>query len=149
MWEKLARALGREAWLADARFASAPARVRNRDALTAEIEAALAGGDVAHWVQLLNAAGVSAGPVLSLAEVFADPQVAAREMLVAMPHPELGTYRTTGLPVKLAATPGAIARRPPLHGEHTRELLREAGYADTEIEALAARGVVRLPPSPT
>jgi CoA:oxalate CoA-transferase len=145
MWEKLARALGRAAWLADARFATSPARVRNREALTAEIEAALAGGDVAHWVEALNAAGVPAGPVLGLAEVFADPQVAARAMHVALPHPELGTFRTTGLPVKLSATPGAIARRPPLHGEHAREVLREAGYPDGEIEALAARGVVKLP----
>jgi len=145
MWQKLARALDRAAWLEDERFATAPARVRNRDALSAEIEAALASEDVADWVDALNAAGVPAGPVLGLAEVFADPQVVAREMLVSLPHPELGTYRTTGLPVKLSATPGAIAQRPPLHGEHTRALLREAGYADAEIEALAAHGVVRLP----
>jgi CoA:oxalate CoA-transferase len=144
MWRKLALALARAAWLADERFAAAPARLRNRDALTAEIDAALASGDVAHWVALLNDAGVPAGPVLGLAEVFADPQVAAREMHVALPHPELGTVRTTGLPVKLSATPGAIARRPPLHGEHTREVLREASYADAEIEALAAAGVVKL-----
>jgi len=144
MWEKLARSLGREAWLADARFEGVIERVRNRDALTREIEHALASGDVAHWVDVLNAAGVPAGPVLGLAEVFADPQVLAREMLVSLAHPELGTFRTTGLPVKLAATPGAIERRPPLHGEHTREVLREAGFADAEIEALAASAVVRL-----
>ena len=102
--------------------------------------------DVAHWVESLNAAGVPAGPVLGLAEVFADPQVRAREMLVSLPHPELGTFHTTGLPVKLSATPGAIERRPPLHGEHGAEVLREAGYSLDEIEALAARGVVKLPP---
>jgi len=144
MWEKLARALGREEWLADARFQGVVERVRNRDALTREIEQALASGDVAHWVEVLNASGLPAGPVLGLAEVFADPQVLAREMLVSLPHPELGTFHTTGLPVKLADTPGAIGRRPPLHGEHTREVLREAGYADAEIDALAARGVVKL-----
>jgi crotonobetainyl-CoA:carnitine CoA-transferase CaiB-like acyl-CoA transferase len=145
MWQHLARALVRERWLADARFATAPERVRNRDALSGEIEAVLATGDVAHWVALLNAAGVPAGPVLGLAEVFADPQVRAREMLVSLPHPELGAFQTTGLPVKLSATPGAIARRPPLHGEHGAEVLREVGYSDVEIAALAAEGVVKLP----
>jgi crotonobetainyl-CoA:carnitine CoA-transferase CaiB-like acyl-CoA transferase len=145
MWQQFARALGRERWLADARFATAPERVRNRDALSGEIEEALAAGDVAHWVERLNAAGVPAGPVLGLAEVFADPQVHARAMLVSLPHPELGAFQTTGLPVKLSATPGAIARRPPLHGEHGAEVLREAGYSDAEIAAFAAQGVVKLP----
>ncbi len=144
MWEKLARALDRPGWLADARFTSVAARVRNRDALTGEIEAALAGGDVERWVERINAAGVPCGPVLGLAEVFADPQVLAREMLVSLPHPELGTFQTTGLPVKLSDTPGAIVRRPPLHGEHTAEVLREAGYDAAEIEKLAASGVVKL-----
>src|SRR5262249_39953616 len=105
IWDRLARALGRPEWLADPRFADAPARVRHRDALTREIEAALAGASVAHWTEVLNAAGVPAGPVLDVAEVFADPQVLAREMLVELPHPELGRFRTTGLPVKLSRTP--------------------------------------------
>ncbi|HEY8119982.1 MAG TPA: CoA transferase [Myxococcota bacterium] len=147
MWEKLARALDRAAWLSDARFASAAQRVRERDALSGEIEAALAAGSVADWVERLNAAGVPAGPVLGLAEVFADPQVAAREMLVSLPHPELGTYQGTGLPVKLSLSPGAIHRRPPLHGEHTRELLAEFGYTGDEIASLAARGIVKLAPA--
>jgi formyl-CoA transferase/CoA:oxalate CoA-transferase len=142
IWRRLCAALERPAWLADPRFADALSRLRHRDALTAEIEAVLAGAELEHWVERLNAAGVPAGPVLDVAEVFADPQVLAREMLVELPHPELGTFRTTGLPVKLSRTPGRIERRPPLHGEHADEVLLECGLARSEILALRRAGVI-------
>jgi crotonobetainyl-CoA:carnitine CoA-transferase CaiB-like acyl-CoA transferase len=142
MWSKLARALERDAWLSDPRFANALERLRNRDALSAEIDAVLATQDVAHWVEHINAAGVPCGPVLDMQQVFADPQVLAREMLVQLAHPEVGTFKTTGLPVKLSRTPGRIARRPPLLGEHTDEVLRECGIADAEIRQLRDRGVI-------
>jgi formyl-CoA transferase/CoA:oxalate CoA-transferase len=63
-------------------------------------------------------------------------------MLVELPHPELGTFKTTGLPIKLSRTPGAIERRPPLHGEHTDEVLRECGVAAHEIAQLRACGAL-------
>jgi crotonobetainyl-CoA:carnitine CoA-transferase CaiB-like acyl-CoA transferase len=142
IFDRLALAVGHAEWAADARFNGVAARMRHREALFAALEAVLATADVAHWVDVLNAAGVPAGPVLGLAEVFADPQVLAREMLVKLPHPERETFLTTGLPVKLSETPGAIRRAPPLHGEHTAELLSEAGYADAEIAELAKQGVI-------
>ena len=112
------------------------------DALTDAIEGVLAADDVESWVTRINAAGVPAGPVLDLAQVFADPQVLARHMRVELPHPVVGTFQTTGLPVKLSGTPGAITRRPPLHGEHTHEVLSESGFSDSEIGELRARGVI-------
>jgi formyl-CoA transferase/CoA:oxalate CoA-transferase len=142
MWQKLARALARERWLADPRFDHPLRRVQNRAQLTAELEEALSGGDVAHWVETLNAVGVPTGPVFDLAQVFADPQVLAREMLVELPHPELGRFRTTGLPVKLSRTPGRIERRPPLHGEHTEEVLLECGLGREEIAGLRRDGLL-------
>jgi crotonobetainyl-CoA:carnitine CoA-transferase CaiB-like acyl-CoA transferase len=142
MWASLARCLGSEAWLDDRRFADFGARVRNRAALSEAIERALAQADVADWVARLNAAGVPCGPVLDLEQVFADPQVLARGMRVELPHPERGSFLTTGLPVKLGATPGAIDRRPPLHGEHGEEILAECGLTPEEIAGLRERAVI-------
>jgi crotonobetainyl-CoA:carnitine CoA-transferase CaiB-like acyl-CoA transferase len=142
MWEKLAHELGRPDWIRDERFADSIARLRHRDELTAEIEAALAGDDVGHWVECLNRAGVPAGPVLDLEQVFADPQVLAREMLVELPHPEVGTFKTTGLPVKLSRSSGGIRRAPPRHGEHTEEVLLESGLTREEIAQLRRSKVI-------
>jgi len=142
MWRRLAAVLGREDWTRDPRFADFASRIRHRDALTVALEEVLAGDDVEAWVERINAAGVPCGPVLDLEQVFADPQVLARRMRVDLPHPELGTFSTTGLPVKLAATPGAIERRPPLHGEHTDEVLAECGLSETEVAGLRERGAI-------
>jgi formyl-CoA transferase len=142
MWNALASALGREDWLGDERFADHLARVRHRDALSEEIDAALAKADVADWVERLNAVGIPTGPVLNVEQVFADPQVLARDMLVELPHPEIGTFRTTGLPIKLAATPGRIERRPPLLGEHTEEVLLACGLTRDAIADLRASAVI-------
>ena len=142
MWEKLATALDCRGWLEDPRFRDSGERVRNRDALNTEIETVLASRDVAVWVERLNRVGVPCGPVLDLEQVFRDPQVLARDMLVQLPHPEVGTFQTTGLPVKLSRNPGRIERRPPLHGEHTEEILRELGVAAEEVADLRSRGVI-------
>lgn len=142
MWKKLAAVLGHEEWTADPRFARVVERVRNRDELTAEIEAALSTADVDHWVEVINAAGVPCGPVLDIGQVFSDPQVLARGMLQEMEHPDVGVFKTTGLPVKLSHTPGRIERRPPLLGEHTDDVLRECGVDETEIAQLRQRGVI-------
>ncbi len=143
IWQRLCRALGRDEWLSDARFARPEDRLRGRDALTRALEAELATAPVAEWVERLNAAGVPAGPVYGLDQVFADPQVLAREMLVELPHPGVGTFRTTGLPLKWSRSRTAIERRPPLFAEHTREVLAELGLAAGEIAALERDGVAR------
>ncbi len=142
MWRRLVGALDREAWLEDPRFATPMARLAHRGALSRAIDEVLSAADVDQWVAVLNEAGVPAGPVLDVSQVFADPQVLARQMLVELPHPQLGRFRTTGLPVKLSDTPGRIARRPPLHGEHTDEVLTECGLGPEEIRRLREAEVV-------
>jgi formyl-CoA transferase len=148
IWERLARALQREDWLTDPRFADPVARVRQRDALTAELEGELQKRDVAEWVEQLNDAGVPAGPVYDLEQVFHDPQVLARDMRVELPHPKLGTFQTTGHPLKWSATPTRVDRRPPLFAEHTDEVLAELGLDRVERERLYAAGVARREETP-
>jgi formyl-CoA transferase/CoA:oxalate CoA-transferase len=142
MWGKLAKALDAERWAADPRFATPMSRIAHRAQLTLEIESVLARAPVSEWVTRLNAAGVPTGPVLDMAQVFTDPQVLARQMLVELPHPQLGTFRTTGLGVKLTDTPGRIERRPPLLGEHTDEVLAEHGFSAADIAKLREQGVI-------
>ena len=141
MWKKFVVAIGRPELGSDERFAGTGRRVKNRDALTEEINRALASHPAEHWIDLFNREGIPAGPILTVEEMFKHPQTAAREMLLKLPHPELGEYLTTGLAAKLSETPGRITR-PPLAGEHTDEVLRAHGFTTDEIVRLRASGVV-------
>jgi crotonobetainyl-CoA:carnitine CoA-transferase CaiB-like acyl-CoA transferase len=97
----------------------------------------------------LEAAGVPAGPVLDVKQMHEDPQVLARDMVVEVQHSRLGAVKTIGAPVKFSHTPGAVARGAPTLGEHTRDILRECGYSDHDIDELAQIGVVRTPETTT
>jgi CoA:oxalate CoA-transferase len=141
MWAKLVNVIGRPELASDARFKSVGLRVRNRTALTDEINHALAAHPAEHWIELLNREGIPSGPILTIEEMFNHPQIAARAMLLRLDHPGRGTFMTTGLPVKLSDTPGEIAR-PPLVGEHTDEVLAAHGIDQAEIERLRAAGVI-------
>ena len=141
MWKKFVAVIGRPELASDERFKSSGRRVKNRAALTEEINRALASNPAAHWIQLLNREGIPSGPILTVEEMFKHPQTAAREMLLKLPHPELGEYLTTGLAAKLESTPGKITR-PPLVGEHTDEVLAEHGYSEEELKRLRASGVI-------
>jgi crotonobetainyl-CoA:carnitine CoA-transferase CaiB-like acyl-CoA transferase len=96
------------------------------------------------WLARLEAVGVPAGPVLSIGDMLKDPQVVAREMVVEVQHSRLGPVKALGSPVKFSHTPTNIQRGAPSLGEHTREILDEYGYNDSEIEVLAAAGDIIL-----
>lgn len=137
MWRTFVQVIGRPDLATDPRFDSLGHRLRNRDELTAEINRALAAHPAQWWIDLFNEKGIPSGPILTIEEMFNHPQIAAREMLLRMPHPARGEFMTTGLGVKLAETPGKVTR-PPLLGEHTEEVLLAHGFKREEIERLRA-----------
>ena len=133
---------GRPDWARDPRFARNADRVRHRELLVPQIGAVLRTRPRNEWLSRLEAARVPCGAINNLAETFADPQVQARNMTVEMPHPLTGNLRLVASPLKMSVTPVAYRRAPPLLGEHTQELLREAGCNDDEIQALLQAGTV-------
>ncbi len=144
-WERIAEVLGHPEWRDDPRFRTNSDRMRNLDALAAAMNEVLATRTRAQWLAAFDAAGVPAGPVHSIGEALAHPQTLARGMVVDLVHPQAGPTKAIGCPVHFSETPTAIDRPAPLLGEHTREVLREYGYSDAEIDALAAEDAIEAP----
>ena len=139
---KFSQIAGRPDWSADSRFSKNAERVRHRDLLVPQIADAIKTRSKSEWLAALETAKVPCGAINNLAEAFADPQVQARDMTVAMPHPLTEGLRLVASPIKLSATPVAYRHAPPLLGQHTRELLREAGLDEAEISALQETGAL-------
>ena len=142
LFRRLCEVLGHTEWGDDPAFADNAIRVAHRDALAAQIESITVTQPRAYWLALLDANDIPCGPINDYAQVFADPQVRAREMVVETEHPTLGHLRTLGSPIKLSATPADVTRPAPQLGEHTIEVLTEAGFGDAEIAALRAVGAI-------
>ena len=119
-------------------------RVRHRAELAHRIESVLREQPRAHWLALLETHDIPCGPINDYSQVFADPQVVAREMMVDVEHPTLGRLKALGSPIKMSATPPTVTRRAPLLGEHTAEVLREAGYSALDLEALLKCDAIRV-----
>ena len=144
-WLRLLKVLDAEHLGEDPRFAANSGRMAN----LAELEAVLTGyfkeRSSAEWLALFEEAGLPGGPVLNVMEMHADPHVLVREMVVTLNHPKAGETKAIGLPVKFSETPGGIRRPAPLLGQHTREVLAEAGLSGEDIDSLVAKGAVIVP----
>lgn len=144
-WEGMCEALGHPEWKEDARFLTNTERMANLPALVEQMNAVLAKRTRAEWLAALDAAGVPAGPVHTMGEALTHPQVLARGMVVDLEHPVMGPTKALGCPVHFSVTPASIDRPAPMLGEHTREILKDAGYGDTDIDAMVADGTVAEP----
>jgi crotonobetainyl-CoA:carnitine CoA-transferase CaiB-like acyl-CoA transferase len=147
-WERLCHAIGREELLTDARFVNNAARMGNLKALETELERTFATRPTAHWLKVLEEAGIPAGPIYDMSQVWADEQVKARDMDVVTDHPKAGKVHNIGVAVKMSGTPGSIRSAAPFLGQHTDEILAFAGYSADEIRSLRKKGVAGVPDAP-
>jgi crotonobetainyl-CoA:carnitine CoA-transferase CaiB-like acyl-CoA transferase len=144
-WLRLLQALETPELGNDPRFANNAQRMRNLPALVEVLSPLFQRRSVADWLRRLETAGVPAGPVLNIAQMHADPQALAREMIVETTHPTAGPTKAIGLPIKFSDTPGGVRKPAPLMGQHNREVLRECGYTDAEIDQMAEQGAIQMP----
>ena len=142
-WERIAEVLGHSEWRDDPRFATNAARMTNLTALTAAMNAVITTRTRREWIEALDAAGVPVGPVHTIGEALDHPQTHARGMVVDLEHPRAGSVKSLGCPLHFSRTPTEVKRPAPLLGEHTREVLREFGYQDDDIDRFVAQGVVK------
>ncbi len=141
-WERIAEVLGHPEWRDDPRFATNAARMTHLTVLTAAMNAVIATRTRSEWIEAFDAAGVPVGPVHTIGEALEHPQTRARGMVVDLKHPRAGNIKSLGCPLHFSRTPTEVKRAAPLLGEHTREVLREYGYGDAEIERFIAEGTV-------
>ncbi|MCK9511150.1 MAG: CoA transferase [Pigmentiphaga sp.] len=147
-WHRITEVVDRPDWRDDSRFRENGDRVRHRAELESELNAILSQRDTDDWVAAFEAAGVPAGPVRTMTQVLEDPQVRAREMVIEVDHPVAGTIGALGCPIKFSHGGGVTRRGAPLYGQHTAEVLAEAGYDAEAIARLTAAGAVHVADSP-
>jgi len=142
-FERFCKAFGQEALLADPRFATNPIRVQNRQLVTDTLTPVMKSKTTAEWIEALEALKIGCGPINTLEQVFADPHVQARDMVVEMAHGSGETVKVIANPVKLSATPPSYRSAPPVLGEHTQDVLTSVlKMSASDIATLKEKGIV-------
>ena len=147
LFAALCGVLGLDELVDDERFRTNPDRVRNREELVTIVSARLAERDSAEWQKLLTEAGIPVAPVADVADIVTSPQTEALEMLQPLEHERIPDFRLPALPLSFDRERASFRSAPPAVGQHTAELLEEAGFEPDEIATLAADGVIRVGPS--
>jgi crotonobetainyl-CoA:carnitine CoA-transferase CaiB-like acyl-CoA transferase len=142
MWKRVCQVIGRDELATDERFKTNENRAKNRAALNALLNEALATKSSAEWIETFNKIGVPCGPIYRMNEVFADPQVQHLGAATEVEHPKLGRFKILNQPVKLSRTPAEIKTATPELGAHTDEILVELGLDKKRIAELRAKGAV-------
>ena len=142
MWQRFCKAMGRDVWFADPDYATPRARLTNRDRLNVLIEEVTSRLTSEEVVERMNAAGIPSGPIYTIDQTFADPQVKHLGIAQAVQSPALGEIRLVGQPFTLSRTPSALASSAPEFGEHTDEILAEFGYTQAQIAKLRKSGAI-------
>jgi crotonobetainyl-CoA:carnitine CoA-transferase CaiB-like acyl-CoA transferase len=142
-WQRFCTAVDNPGLAIDPRFSAATRRIENREALSPLLEPMFASKDKAHWLEVLRLADIPSGPVNELPEVFADPQVRERGMLVSAPHPLSGVLDLIANPIRFSETPIDCYESPPTLGQHTESVLRDLlGVGESERRALKEAGII-------
>ena len=141
-FQRFCAATGLQHLLADDRFSTNPARVRNEAALKELLAPVMRERTRDGWLRAFATAGVPCGAVRSVPEALSDPQVTARRMIEAVEHAVLGPMKVLGTPIKLSDTPASVRTAPPTLGQHTDTVLTELGLTTNEIAGLRSRSVV-------
>jgi crotonobetainyl-CoA:carnitine CoA-transferase CaiB-like acyl-CoA transferase len=143
LWARFCNAIGRQDLVDNPKFRTNPLRVKNREELIRILNKIIEQKTCKQWLEIFSKESIPAAPINTIDEVFADPQVLHRQMLVEINHPTIGKLKMTGLPVKYSDTKPSIRFAPPLLGQHTGEILKDLlGYTDEQIKQLREENVI-------